>query len=233
FIRLLTIQAFVSCVAPYTLITFGQRTVASSLAAILNSSTPLIVCVISVLWAHQETLTPRRLFGVAIGFAGVIGITGVSALFALGDQLLGQAMIIIATVSSAVGVIHGRHFDDVAPEVVAAGMLSAAAILLLPLSLLLETPWPAPPSAASLTALVVNAVIATAFGFVVYFQLIRRIGSVGTSSASYVKPMAGVLIGCGFLGEPLTWSLAAGTLAILIGVAAINSPEAGARLEQK
>ena len=219
----LFIQGAVSCVLPYTLIAFGQQTVPSSLAAILNSTTPLFVCLISLLWTRHEPMTPRRVFGVAIGFAGVIAITGASALFGLGQQVFGQTMIVLATVSSAVSVIHGRHFDSTAPEVVAAGMLTCAAILLLPLCLLVESPWQASPSAASVAALLLNAIVATALGFVVYFRLIRTIGSMGTSSTSYLKPAVGVLIGCGLLGEALTWSIVGGLLAVLVGVAAINT----------
>jgi hypothetical protein len=67
-----------------------------------------------------------------------------------------------------------------------------------------------------------NAVMATALGFVVYFRLIRTIRSMGTASVSYLKPAAGVLIGCTLLGETLTWTTALGLIAILTGVAAIN-----------
>ena len=226
FARLLFIQGAISCVVPYTLITFGQQTVESGLAAVLNSSTPLFVCLISVLWTHHEPVTLRRIFGVPIGFAGVTAIVGASTFFGLGEHVLGQAAIILATLSSAVSVIHGRRFDSVAPEVVAAGMLTSAAIVLLPLCLVLETPWRVSPSASSLIALLVNAVVATGLGFVVYFRLIRTIGSIGTASTSYLKPAVGVLIGWAFLGEPLTWTLVGGLLAILIGVAAITTPGA-------
>jgi drug/metabolite transporter (DMT)-like permease len=219
----LFVQGTLSCVVPYTLIAFGQQTVPSSLAAILNSTTPLFVCLISVLWTHHEPMTPGRIFGVAVGFAGVIAISGASALVGLGQQVMGQVAIVVATMSSAFSVIYGRHFDSTAPEVVAAGMLTSAAILLLPLGLLVETPWQTSPSAASVAALMLNAIVATAFGFVVYFRLIRTIGSIGTASTSYVKPAIGVLIGCGLLGEPLTWTMVGGLLAILVGVATINA----------
>jgi len=101
-------------------------------------------------------------------------------------------------------------------------MLTCAAIVLVPMALLVEAPWRAAPSAASLAALSANAVVATALGFVIYFRLIRTIGSMGTASAGYLKPAVGVLIGCALLGEPLTWPLGIGLLAILLGVAAIN-----------
>jgi len=222
FARHVFIQGGVACVIPYTLIAFGQQSVDSALAAILNSSTPLFVCLISVMWTHHEPMTLGRLSGAMIGLGGVVLIAGASALLGLGRETAGQAAILLATFSSAVSVIYGRRFADVAPEVAAAGMLTCAAIVLVPLCLLVEAPWHAAPSVASLTALGANAVVATAFGFVIYFRLIRTIGSMGTASIGYLKPAVGVLIGCALLGEPLTWTLAVGLLAILFGVAAIN-----------
>lgn len=210
------------CVISYTLIAFGQRSVDSALAAILNSSTPLFVCLIGLVWAHREPMTVGRLSGAVVGLGGVVLIVGASALAGLGRPTVGQIAIILATLSSAVSVIHGRRFTEVAPEVVAAGMLTCAAIVLLPLSLVIEAPWHSAPSIASLTALLVNAVVATAVGFVVYFRLIHTIGSMGTASAGYLKPGVGVLIGCALLGEPFTWTMALGLVAILCGVAAIN-----------
>ncbi len=218
----LLIQACVANIIPYTLIAFGQQSVDSALAAILNSSTPLFVCLISVMWTHHEPITVGRLLGIVVGLGGVVAIAGASALFGLGHETTGQAAILLATFSSAVSVIYGRRFADVAPEVVAAGMLTWAAIVLIPLSLLVEAPWHIAPSAASLTALGVNAVIATAIGFVIYFRLIRTIGSMGTASTGYLKPGVGVLIGCTLMAEPLTWTIGFGLVAILLGVAAIN-----------
>jgi drug/metabolite transporter (DMT)-like permease len=222
FVGRLFIQGGVACVIPYTLIAFGQQSVDSALAAILNSTTPLFVCLISVMWTHHEPITFGRFFGVTVGLGGVVIIAGASALLGLGRETVGQAAIILATFSSAISVIHGRRFADVAPEVVAAGMLTCAAVVLVPLCFLVETPLQTVPSVASLTALLANAIIATAFGFVVYFRLIRTVGSMGTASVGYLKPGVGVLIGCTLMGEPLTWILGLGLLAILFGVAAIN-----------
>jgi drug/metabolite transporter (DMT)-like permease len=140
----------------------------------------------------------------------------------LGQETAGQAAIVLATFSSAVSVVYGRRFAGVAPEIVAAGMLTCSAILLVPLCLLVEAPWHATPSIASLAALLVNAVVCTAVGFAIYFRLIRTVGSMSTASTGYLKPAVGVLIGCGLMGEPLTWTLAIGLAAVLFGVAAIN-----------
>jgi drug/metabolite transporter (DMT)-like permease len=227
-IQRLFIQGCLACILPFTLLAIAQRSVDSGLAAILNSTTPLFVCLISLLWTKHETLTLGRLFGVSIGLAGTVMIAGASALSGLGQSGFGQAAIILATVASAVSVIHGRRFADVAPEITAAGTLTAAALVLVPLCLIVEAPLHSTPSVASSAALIVNATVATAFGFVVYFRLIRTIGSMGTASAGYLKPAVGVLVACTLLGEELTWMAAGGLLAILFGIVAINQRESSA-----
>jgi drug/metabolite transporter (DMT)-like permease len=225
FVGRLFIQGCVACAIPYTLIAFGQQTVDSALAAILNSTAPLFVYLISLLWTRHEPLTAGRLFGVVIGLGGVVLIAGASALAGLGLATVGQTAIILATLSSAISAIYGRRFTTVAPEVAAAGTLTAAAVVLVPLCFIVEAPLNSAPSAASLSALLANAIVATALGFVVYFRLIRTIGSMGTASVGYLKPAVGVLIGCVLMGEVLTWTMGAGLIAILIGVAAINQTE--------
>jgi drug/metabolite transporter (DMT)-like permease len=140
------IQGGVACVIPYTFIALGQQTVDSGLTAILNSTAPLFVYLISVVWTHHEPMTLRRLSGAAIGLSGVVLIAGTNALTGLGRESAGQAAILIATLSSAVSVIYGRRFADTAPEVVAAGTLTCAAVVLVPACLLLEAPWHIVPS---------------------------------------------------------------------------------------
>jgi drug/metabolite transporter (DMT)-like permease len=220
----LFLQGCLSCVLPYTLLAFGQQSVDSALAAILNSTTPLFVCFISLVWTRHETLSFSRLLGVSLGLAGVVLIVGSGSLSSLGHSPLGEIMIVLATAASAMSAIHGRSFVEVPPEITAAGTLTAASVVLVPLSILVEQPLHTLPSLDSVIALLVNGVVATAFGFVVYFELIRTIGSTGTASVGYLKLGVGALVGYTFMGEVLTWTAAAGFAAIFLGVAAINQP---------
>ena len=147
---------------------------------------------------------------------------GFGALDELGQQLAGQVAILLAAVSLALAVVYGRRFTAIPPEVTAAGMLTWAAILLVPLAFAVERPLDLLPSPESLMALIVNGVFATAVGFVLYFRLIRTLGPMGTSSVGYLKTAVGVLIGCAVFGETFTTPLAAGLVGIVIGVIAIN-----------
>lgn len=222
FARETGIQSIVACVIPYASIAVGQQYVDSGLAAILNSTTPLFVCALSVIWIRQERVTTIRLAGVFIGLGGVLLIVGVGALTGLGHNSFGQAAVLLATVSSSISALYGRRFASVAPEVTAAAVLTFAALVLLPLSAVMEAPWQIRPSPLSIAALSINAIVATAFGFVVYFRLIRTVGSVGTASAGYLKPAVGTLLGCLLFGENLTWMTLTGLFVIILGVAITN-----------
>jgi drug/metabolite transporter (DMT)-like permease len=225
YIPRLFVQGCISCAIPYTLIAYGQTSVNSALAAILNSTTPLFVCLISLLWTQSEPLKSSRMVGVSAGLAGVVMIAGANSLAGLGKDAFGQAAIILATVSSAVAAIQGRRFNDVPPELAAAGTLTCGALVLVPLCFVVDAPLHFTPSAGSIVALLVNAIFATALRSVIYFRLLRTIGSVGTASVSYLKPAIAVLIGFTLMGEALTWTAMLGLLAILVGVAVINQSD--------
>jgi drug/metabolite transporter (DMT)-like permease len=225
YIPRLFVQGCISCAIPYTLIAYGQTSVNSALAAILNSTTPLFVCLISLLWTQSEPLKSSRMVGVSAGLAGVVMIAGANSLAGLGKDAFGQAAIILATVSSAVAAIQGRRFNDVPPELAAAGTLTCGALVLVPLCFVVDAPLHFTPSAGSIVALLVNAIFATALRSVIYFRLLRTIGSVGTTSVSYLKPAIAVLIGFTLMGEALTWTAMLGVLALLVGVAVINQSD--------
>lgn len=215
-------QGMLSCFIPYTLITFGQQSVDSALAAILNSTTPLFVFLMGRAGIGSDEIDGGSPFGVMLGLAGVVMIAGADAFVGLGKGGAGQVSILLATASSACSVIYARRLSDVPAVTVAAGALSSAAVLLVPLCFLVESPLRCEPSARSLAALAANGVAATALGFVVYFRIIRTVGGAAASSVGYLKPAFGVLLGCLMTGEHFTWIIAVGLVSICLGVAAIN-----------
>jgi drug/metabolite transporter (DMT)-like permease len=217
-------QACLNSVVPYTLIAWGQLTVDASLATILNSTSPIFAFMLTALVTRHEPVTARRLFGVVAGIAGIVLIVGVEALGGLGRDLLAQLAIVAATVCYAGAAIFGHRFGRFDPAVPAAGSMLSGAVLLLPASLVIDQPWTLTPSLASLAALVGLAVFSTALAFVIYFRLVRTLGSVATTAQAYLRVPIGVAIGVIFLGEALTASAWTGLVCVLIGVAAMTVP---------
>lgn len=217
-------QACLNSVVPFTAIAWAEQTTEAGLAAILNSTTPIFTFLITLLITRHEPVTSRRLFGVAAGLTGTCLIIGMQALNGLGSQLWAQLAIVAATICYAGAAIFGRNFKRLDPMVPAAGSLISGAIILIPLSLIIDQPWTLSPSAHSIYALLGLAVFSTAAAFTIYFRLIHTLGSVGTTAQAYLRVPIGVGIGVIFLGEQLTSTAWIGLAFVVVGVLAMTLP---------
>lgn len=163
------VQACLNSVVPFTLIAWAEQSVDAGLAVILNSATPIFTFLLAVLITHHEHVTLRRLFGVMAGLAGICLVIGVEALSGLGENLTAQLAIILATICYAGAAIFSKNFKGLDPAVPAAGSLISGAVILLPMSLVVDRPWEIDPSAASMLALLALSAFSTALAFVIYF----------------------------------------------------------------
>lgn len=223
-LRLFAFQALMNSVVPFTLIAWAETTIEAGLATILNSTTPVFTFLITWAVTRHEPATARKLFGVAAGLAGITLVIGVGALGGLGREVAAQLAVVLSSVCYAIAAIFGRHFKGLDPMVPAAGSLLTGAVVLIPISLALDHPWTLQPSWASAGALLGLSVFSTALAFVLYFRLLHRLGSVGTSAQAYLRVPIGVAIGMALLGETLSGSAYAGLVLVVLGVAAMTWP---------
>jgi drug/metabolite transporter (DMT)-like permease len=217
-------QACLNSVIPWTLIAWGEGTVDAGLATILNSAAPIFTFLFTALVTRHEAATPRKLFGVIAGMAGICLIVGVKAFDRAGQELVAEIAIVAATLCYAVGAIYSRGFKGLDPMAPAAGSLLCGAAVQIPLSLAVEQPWTLAPSTLSLLALASLAVFSTAAAFVIYFRLIQTLGSVGTTAQAYLRVPIGVALSVMFLGERLSPTAWLGLACVVIGVAAMTLP---------
>jgi drug/metabolite transporter (DMT)-like permease len=217
-------QACLNSVVPWTLIAWGERTVDAGLATILNSTSPIFTFFLTLVVAGQQTPPMRKLFGVGAGMAGICLIVGVQAFDSLGDQLVAQIAIVVATICYAGAAVFGRGFAGLDPMAPAAGSLVCGAAILVPASILVDRPWTLSPSMISIVALLALALFSTAIAFVIYFRLIRTLGSVGTTAQAYLRVPIGVGLGVLLLGENLSASAWIGLGCVVAGVAAMTIP---------
>ncbi|HWA49869.1 MAG TPA: EamA family transporter [Dongiaceae bacterium] len=225
--RSFLVQACLNSVVPFTLIAWAEQTVDAGLATILNSTSPIFTFLLTALIVRHEPTTMRKLFGVAAGLAGICLIVGLEALDGIGDQLMAQLAIVAATICYAGAAIFGRRFQKLDPMAPAAGSMLCGAIVLLPVSLAIDWPWQIVPSPDSLLALLALSVVSTALAFVIYFRLLRTLGSVGTVAQAYLRVPVGVAIGVVFLGETPGPAAYVGLICVVIGVAAMTIPVRG------
>lgn len=217
-------QACLNSVVPFTLIAWAEQTIDAGIASILNATTPIFAFLMTALITRHEAVTARKLVGILAGMTGISLIIGMEAFGGLGEQLLPQLAVVLATVCYAGAAIFGRGFKGLDPMMPAAGSLIAGAALLIPVSLVVDRPWTLSPSAGSLLALVALAVFSTALAFAIYFRLIQTLGSVGATAQAYLRVPIGVAIGALFLGERLSDTAWIGLGCVIVGVAAMTIP---------
>lgn len=217
-------QACLNSVVPFTLIAWAEQTIDAGIASILNATTPIFAFLMTALITRHEAVTARKLVGILAGMTGISLIIGMEAFGGLGEQLLPQFAVVLATVCYAGAAIFGRGFKGLDPMMPAAGSLIAGTALLIPVSLVVDRPWTLAPSAGSLLALLGLAVFSTALAFAIYFRLIQTLGSVGATAQAYLRVPIGVAIGALFLGERLSDTAWIGLGCVIVGVAAMTIP---------
>lgn len=210
---------------PFFLFATAQRTIPSGLASILNATTPIWGVIVAHLFTQDERMTPARMAGVLLGFAGVAVMIGADPLGQIGTNVMAQLACLGATLSYALAGVWGRRFRamGVAPVAVASGSLSAAAAILLPLVLLFEPPWHASaPTGGAWAALLALAFFSTAIAYILYFRLLASAGATNSLLVTFLIPITAVLLGTFLLGESLAPRHLAGMALIGLGLAAID-----------
>lgn len=210
---------------PFTLFGWGQTHIASGLASILNATTPIWGVVVAHFFTHDERMSPRKLAGVALGFGGVATMIGPSLLSNIGSSALAQLACVAAALSYAFAAVWARRFRRIGlpPISVATGQLTAGAMVMLPIALVVDRPWTeALPGLGPIAAIAALALVCTAFAYVLYFRLIDHAGATNALLVTLLVPPAAILLGALFLGESLAPQDFVGLLLIALGLAAID-----------
>jgi drug/metabolite transporter (DMT)-like permease len=213
--RALIAYGVVEVSIPFPLIAFGEERVASSLAAIVIASVPLIGAVLALRFDPSERPTPLRALGLAIGFGGVIALVGIDVAGS-GRELVGAGAVLVAAVGYAIGpMILKQRLDRLDPRALMGASLAVAALVLSPFAL---AGLPARvPSTGALAAVAALGLLCTAAAFVVVTVLIREVGTSRALVITYVNPVIAVTLGVVLLGERPGAGAVAGLLLILAG----------------
>ncbi|APV50229.1 hypothetical protein BWI17_11340 [Betaproteobacteria bacterium GR16-43] len=221
-LRALAIQSAFNCIIPWILIAHAIREIDAGLASILNSLSPIFIFLITALITRHEPATPRKGLGVVLGLGGVIAIVGMDALAGVGTKTVAELACVAGSISYAIAGVIGVRFAKVTPLIPAAGTTLFAAMVMIPLALIIEHPWTADPSTRSMVALLAGAVFSTGLAMVVYFRLLATVGSIAMSSQAYLRIVVGVGLGIVFLGERPTTSMIVGLCLVVAGVIAMT-----------
>jgi drug/metabolite transporter (DMT)-like permease len=215
----LTVVGVLLCVVPMWLFALAERSVPSSLASILNATTPLMTAAVATAALPAERLDPRRLGALLLGAGGVVLVVGPWR--AGGSVDPGGVLACLgATACYGAGFVHLRRRVaplGLPPVAVATGQVTgAAAVVVLAAPVLAAGPvTPRPDAVAALTVL---GAVGTGLAYVWNARVVAAWGATRASAVTYLAPVVGVAVGVLALGERLAWHQPVGGVVVLAGV---------------
>jgi drug/metabolite transporter (DMT)-like permease len=216
-------------VLPHSLIFFGQSQmsadVAVGLASILNATTPIFTVAIAHVMLEDEKATPLKIIGLVFGIVGVVVMIGIDFLSHIGVSILGQVSCLMAAFCYGLAGLYSRRFKalNVQPMQIAFGQVTASAIIMIPLVLMIDRPWTLPmPGTVPLLALLALGVVATGLAYILFFQILSSAGATNLSLVTFMIPPSAILMGVVVIGESLKAQHFIGLFFIALGLSAID-----------
>lgn len=208
--------------APFFLISWGEKSIDSSVASVLDATVPLFTIFIAHYLLHDDKMTMKRLSGLIMGFAGVIVLLSKN-IGASSSTLLGEAAVVLASVFYAGSAVFIRKTTQNIPGVLRSTipMLSASLVMWI-VALTIKLPVHIPKLELTWIALLFIGLIGSGLAFLMAFYLIHEIGPTRSTMVTYIFPLGGVLLGVIFLHEQITWQLIIGGILILSSLVIVN-----------
>lgn len=207
-------------VIPFNLIAWGQQEITASVGSILNATTPLFTVIIANYWPNGEKATLNRIFGVIIGFCGVILLMGLS-INDIDNSIIGQAAILLAAISYAISALIGKEIKKIHPAISATYMLSISSVILLPIILFSGNELLPQVSKQSMIAIMGLAIFSTSIAYLIFYKLIENIGS-NVMLVTLLMPVSAILLSIIILNETINTTQTIGLILILIGLILVD-----------
>ncbi len=212
-----------SLAIPVFLISWGEQTIDSAVASILNATVPLFTLIIAHFWISDDKITFQKTLGLLIGFAGVVILLSKDLIASEHASIIGQVAVILASLFyglSAVGIRkYTTHINNVMRGV---GLLTTSAILMWLVGPIFERPFEIPQLPITWIAALWLGILGSGLAMIMMYYLIHEIGPTRASLVTYLFPVGGVLLGVIFLDEQLSWQLIAGTILIILSLVVVN-----------
>jgi drug/metabolite transporter (DMT)-like permease len=183
---------------PFVFFAIGERTVPSSIAALINATTPIWALLLSLSFMKQKS-EGRTVPGVLLGFFGVILVVyshgaDSTAVGSVHSYATGVLFIALASAGYAVAtVIAKARLAGLDPIGLATTQLSLAGLMILPAALL--GPHPSYIQTSSMLANVILGIAGSGVAYLLYYSLLDRISSTRVVSVTYLLPIWGLFWG--------------------------------------
>lgn len=221
--RIFFVLGVLNVALPFFLISWGEQSIDSAVAAILDATVPLFTIILAHFFLSDDRITIPRITGLLIGFGGVVLLMSKDVSLGAHNSLLGQAAVILASFSYAGSYVYARaHTAEVPGQIRGMLPLFSANAIMWVAAPLAEAPLALPRLPITWLALLWLGVLGTGLAMIMQYYLVHEIGPTRATLVTYIFPLGGVLLGVIFLHEQLSWQLAAGAALIISSIAVVN-----------
>jgi len=218
----LIILGITNFAAPFYLISWGEKVVDSSVAAILDATVPLFTIFIAHYYLKDDRMTIQKILGLFVGFGGVIVLLS-KDVGASSSTVSGQAAIVLASIFYAVSAVYLRKTTQETHSVLRSTIpMFCASIIMWASVLTTGNNTGLPKLGLTWIALLFLGIIGSGLAFIMAFYLIHEIGPTKSTMVTYIFPLGGVILGVMFLHEQITWQLISGGILILVSLVIVN-----------
>jgi drug/metabolite transporter (DMT)-like permease len=209
---------------PFTFFAWGEQTVPSSTAAILNATTPIWTMLLS-LAVTSGRASRTMVLGVLLGFSGVLLVVyGHGSSQTLGVThaafLRGVAFIALAALGYAIATVIAKlKLQGLDPIGLATSQLSLASLMVLPVAL--AGPHPIHLRTASIAAVVTLGIAGSGLAYLLYYSLLAHISATHVVAVTYLLPIWGLFWGS-IAHEPIGWTAYVGVAIVIAGLVLLN-----------
>jgi drug/metabolite transporter (DMT)-like permease len=205
------VQIYGSMLATY----WASQFIPSGWISVVFGLTPLVTALLAAVWLREKSLSPSRLLAYGLGVAGLAVMFGSALEFGPGAAQGIGGILLASFLQSAVSVWLKRLDAHVPAFAHVAGSLLLAVPAYLATWVLADGHWPTVLPPASLASIAYLGVIATTFGFALYFYVLKHLPATRVALITLVTPMLSLLLGHLANGEPVNLDVVEGTALIL------------------
>jgi drug/metabolite transporter (DMT)-like permease len=202
----------------------GERQTTSAAAAVIVGLSPVLTTGFARGLLPDERLAPTGVVGLLLGLAGVAVMARPDPANLLAPDVVGRVLVLLAAASFALGSVLARRSSAELPieAMEAWSMLLGAAVMHVASVAIGESPADVALTAEAVGALAYLSLAASGLGFLVYFDLLDRLGPIQINLVSYVAPVFAAVVGYVWLDEQVTATTVGGFVLIVAGFALVK-----------
>lgn len=207
---------------PDVLTAFAAQRIDSAQAGMIVTAMPLFTALIAHKAMQDEPLTSQKLGGIGVGLLGVLLIIGPQQVLAGDGTLVGFVLMVLTTISYAVGNVYGRWLRSPYPAQLALGQMIFTCIPATLISIRFESSWSLNLTPTTIGSVLALGLLTTAAANVLFLSLLQRFPATNISTVAYLKLIWAVMLGWVVLAEVPTWRSLIGCAIVVLSVVWVN-----------